>query len=420
MPHMHRFFRLFFFLGLLLANGIFATDSISSNPAAVNISTGTGALGEFLGIKKDSGVRLGGLLIEDINYLFCGGADPKKSSGNSLFILSLHLDTEQLNWWQGGSFGAEFLQFNGRPTNLEAGLVQDYNNLTGPPPLDRSELYQLWFRQEFFNKKLILRVGKSLASYDFNNVTRPLHLEDKSFRIDATTSVIYTPIFVNSILLDVLPGYYNSAYGIVLTYAPNEDLYINYGIYDGNLARGKQTGIRGPQFNSYRFQILELGFDWGRKTCPGDFAIGVWNQSGKLTASNGLTERGVDGLYVFGTQRLWSRHFGKDNSGLLGFMQGGINNSRTLPVTMYAGAGLTFLGLVPDRTDDSFGIGMAFARLNKRLYDRPHEMILQAYYQARLLSNAYLVSAISYIPTPGLAADLQPALAATARIIVLF
>lgn len=430
---MQRFFILFFLLGLTFANGVFADDYISSNPAAVNISAGTGALGEHLGLTKDSGIRLGGQITEDMNYLFCGGINPRRWGGHSLFILDLYLDTEKLKWWQGGSFGVEFLQFNGSLVNEDAGTVQGYNSLTASilPPFDRSELYQIWFRQEFFSKKLIIRVGKSVPSYDFNNVIRPLPLADKSFNIGAVTGLIYTPIYVNSALLGVLPGYYNSAYGIVLTYAPREDLYLNYGIYDGNLARGVQTGVRvGPQFNAYRFQIAELGFSWGHKSYPGEFGIGGWNQSGKLTdptgilkklnVPNAITEHGCDGLYLYGSQRLWWKHFKKDNSGIKAFIQAGINNSKTLPVNLYWGAGLTFFGLVKNRLDDSFGIGMALGRLNHRLFIRRSELILQGYYQAKLFGDSYFLTAISYIPRPGILPNLQPAIAATGRIIVLF
>lgn len=413
---MRWFFIGFIHLGLIVAFAAYAADPVSSNPGAVNITTGTGALGESLGFSKDSGVYLGGLLVEDINYLFCGGADPRKSSGNSLFILSLNLNSEKLNLWEGGSFGTEFLQFNGRPTNLQAGSVQGYNGLTERPPLDRSELFQLWIRQEFFCKKLIVRIGKSIPSYDFNNVVRPLPIGDN---LQATTELIYTPIFINSTLLGVLPGYYNSAYGICLTYTPQDNFYINYGLYDGNLARGKQIGLRGPQFNAYRFQIAEAGYSWGQKSYPGDVGIGGWNQSGKLT-SNGVTEHGTSGVYIFGSQRLWSQHFGEDGSGIIGFMQAGVNNSKTLPVNIYAGAGLSFLGLVPYRKDDSFGIGIAFAKLNHRQLERPRELICQGYYQAKLFGDVYLLSTISYIPNPGLAPNLQPAFAATARIIASF
>jgi len=47
------------------------------------------------------------------------------------------------------------MQFNGQPTNEQAGSVQGYISLEGPEPLDRSEFNELWWRQELFDEKLI-------------------------------------------------------------------------------------------------------------------------------------------------------------------------------------------------------------------------------------------------------------------------
>src|SRR5262249_45169279 len=136
-------------LGVCALSAAEASPEISGNPGAVEIETGTGALGEVLGIPKDSGIRLGGLWITDYNYLIAGGISPHKGSGNNLLQLGANVKTEPLGW-EGGLFDIEFLQFDGRPTNAEAGSIQGYNSLPGPPPLDRSELYQLWYRQELF------------------------------------------------------------------------------------------------------------------------------------------------------------------------------------------------------------------------------------------------------------------------------
>lgn len=420
------FYVLFFLTCLGLINCGFAEEqkvpnAISSNPGTVNIQTGTGALGEAFGLKKDSGIRLGGLWIGDLNYLFCGGAKPKKWSGNNLFQLSLSLDTEKLNGWKGGLFNVEFFQFNGRPTNAEAGCVQGYNSLTSTPPRDRSELYQIWFRQELFQKRLIIRIGKTVQNYDFNNIIKPIPLTEAGLSIPATTGLTYTPIYVIPTLLGVLPGYYNTAFGLTLTYLPTETSYLTYGVYDGNLARGKQLGLRGPQFNGYYFHIAEAGCSWniGKIKHPGNVGIGVWNQTGKLSAKS-ITERGARGMYLFGTQRLWRRNPGVDNSGIIGLFQFGLNRSSTLPFRQYFGTGLTFLGLIPGRLSDSVGIGVAWSKLNKHLFKRRNEVLLQGYYQMFLFSDAYFESALSYIPKPGAAADLKPALAATARIITLF
>lgn len=196
--------------------------------------------------------------------------------------------------------------------------------------------------------------------------------------------------------------------------------YINYGLYNGNMARGKQTGLRGPEFNSYRFQIAELGYSWDLKHFPGNIGVGIWNQSGKLSTLIHISENGTEGLYMFGTQRLWWQHPGKDSSGMIGIVQAGVNDSKTLPMNQYAGMGLTFLGLIATRIHDSFGMGFAFSKLNKRLFTRKNELILQGYYQANLFENAYFVSAFTYIPNPGASEKLRPASAATARIILLF
>ena len=178
-----------------------ADYGISGNPGAVNILTGTGQLGRWLQIPERSGVRLGGLWMGDYNALLCGG-DGKHGNnrwtGNSLFILDLSIDLKKAIHWTGAFFGVEFLQFNGQPTNADAGVVQGYNSLPGAPPLDRSELYQLWLRQEFFHNKLSVRIGKTVPTYHFNNVSKPVPTENPAVSIPSVSGLIYTPIFVNT------------------------------------------------------------------------------------------------------------------------------------------------------------------------------------------------------------------------------
>ena len=428
--------RSFFSLALLSFSLLSAEESanalveeplvgVSANPGAVNLFAGTGALGRALSFKEDSPIRLGGLWIGDTNYLLSGGLKPKSFASNSLFQLNLAVDIEKLI--PGGLFGVEFLQFNGNNTNVKAGAVQGYNNITGLPPLHRSELYQLWYRQKLFNEKLILRIGKTVTTDDFNNVLRPVGFAEEHIVTPSTSSLIYTPMFVNPTLIGASPGYYNSAYGITAKIAPVKASYLSYGIYDGNLARGKQTGIRGPEFNRYRFQIAETGVTWcfADKRLPGTLAAGVWHQSGKLSAINSTTglpiiENGTGGFYLFGTQRLWLRNSGKDKSSIAGFFQYGNNHSKTMRMDRFIGAGLTFFGLTPYRPDDSFGVGLARSRLNKNTFPRKKELMLQGYYQAHLFAASYFQLTFSYIPKPGASKQIPHTWAATGSIIVLF
>ena len=423
MPRRH--LRFILFCLFVKASLIYAEESsygISGNPGAVNILTGTGELGKSLQIPTSTGIRVGGLWMGDYNALMSGGNGThhnRRWTGNSLLILDLYIDLHKAIGWKNASFGSEFLQFNGQATNTDAGVVQGYNSLPGAPPLNRSELYQLWIRQEFLDNKLSVRIGKTVPTYHSNNVSKPVPTENPAISIPSVSGLIYTPIFVNTTLLGAIGGYYNSVYGIVMTIAPVKQSYVNIGVYDGNLARGVQTGLKGPHFNGYYFNIIETGYGWNRSK-PGIAAIGGWYQSGLLKAGT-QKENGTGGIYAFGSQALWIKESQTTSKGnVSGFFQFGWNNSRTLPMNLFVGMGLTGFALVPERPNDSFGMGIAWSRLNSHLFSRYSELILQGYYQAQVYNRIYFQPVLSYIPNPGAHPTKSNVVALTARLIVLF
>lgn len=418
-------------------------SAISGNPAAVNSVAGTGQLGRWLHLPKAAGLRLGGVWLADTNGLLSGGSQPGKWSFNSALIVGMDLDAEQLVGWTGASFGIQFLQFNGENTNGQAGSVQGYNSLPGSEPLNRSELYQLWYRQSLFDERVVVRIGKQLPNVDFNNVVRPVSTREKKLVIPSVTGLLFTPVFVQPTLLGALGGYYNSVSGVSVAIAPTTNSYLRYGFYDGNVARGVQTGMIGPQFNGYYFNIWEAGMDWViADKYPGSFGAGLWYQTGALQGPNDILENGTGGFYLFGSQRIWSNEvkmlpsdggrasegkckivIGSDsqqNSSISAFLQFGANNSETLPMNQSFGLGLTGFGLVPNRPSDSIGMGMSWAWLNPNVFDRSSELMFQGYYQAHIYGGAYLQPALSYIPTPGANASVEGAWAATFRVVLLF
>jgi porin len=414
-----------------------AASAISGNPGATNILIGTGALGRLLGFDKDSGVYLGGAWIGDSNWLMSGGLRPGKWTYDFLTLLDLTLDAEKLVGIKGGMFGLQFLQFTGQSSNEVAGTVMSYEGLEATPPLVRQEIYELWWRQTLFDNKLIIRIGKSVPTYDFNNVSRPVPTTEVSANIPSVTGLIYTPIFKTPTQLGKMPGYYNSATGVTATFAPQKDFYFSYGAFDGSQAIGEQTGLNGPQFNGHYFHIGEVGFSWriGPEQKPGSFGCGLWDQTGPLTAANGTRVHGADGVYLFGSQRLWFQRPGQDNSGVSGFYQFGANNSNTSFVRQYCGLGLTGFGLVPGRAKDSMGCGMAWGWLNTdpnagtfffsnvpgdSTSLRTNEMILQSYYQMQLKEGAYLQPVFTCIPNPGERPGIRDAWVLTMRLILLF
>ena len=397
-------------------------EAISANPGAVDIVIGTGLLGRLIRLDKIPGVRLGGLWIGNSDYLITGGIKPHSWSFNSLLVVNLNVDAEKLADIPGASFDAALLQFNGENVGHRAGVVIGYDGLPGPGPLVRTQLYELWWRQKLFDDHLILRVGKTVPTYDFDNVSRPIPVEDQSLSIPSVTSLIYTPIFKNPTMIGLMPGYYNSAYGITAQYVPTRNIYFTYAFYDGALGTGVQTGLReAPVFNGHYFTIAEGGYAWmlGDGKMPGTAAAGGWAETGHL-ANAGAEENGAHGFYSFGSQRLWRRHAGIDNSGISGFFQFGINDSRTTIANEYFGLGLTGFGLIPRRPADSLGAGIAWSWLNRRFGFRSNELMLQTYYQMHLIGSTFLQPTMSYIPNPGIKPGSTGVVAATMQVIVLF
>ena len=248
-------------------------------------------------------------------------------------------------------------------------------------------------------------------------------VQDQHLAIPAVSGLLYTPVFLNPTLLGAMPGYYNTAYGITATLTPVRNLYLSYGLYDGNIANHVQTGLHGaPNFNGYYFHVGEAGGAWEVAGLPGSFGIGGWHQTGQISTlpPNKITENGASGFYLFGSQRFWRARPNIDNSGISGFVQFGVNNSDTLPIDHYFGAGLTEFGLVPHRAKDSAGVGVAWSSLNQNIFKRDSEFMFQAYYQAHLTHGAFFEPAISYIPNPGANPSFDAALALTLRVICLF
>ena len=63
-----------------------------------------------------------------------------------------------------------------------------------------------------------------------------------------------------------------------------------------------------PHVQRLLFNIGEIGINWmlGEGNHPGQFGIGLWRQTGLLTAKT-VTQDGTGGFYLFGSQRLAHR-----------------------------------------------------------------------------------------------------------------
>ena len=402
---------------------------VAGNPA-VDVLFGSGLLGRTLGFDEDSGIHLGGLWVGNSDVMLTGGLPvneqgqidpsgakkPNKGTFNSLFILGGNVDLGKYTPIKDGTLGTAFLQYNGQSSNSNAGALPGYNGINGEAPYNRTELYELWYKQALLDNRLAFRLGKSIPTFEFNNVLRSLIIAGEKPFIPSISGLLYSPAFINPTLLGVMPGYYNSAWGLSSTITPTPDSSIAYGVYDGSNANQSQTGLHaGPVFKNGTFNIGEIGHQWGGNL-PGRIAVGGWGQTGTVSTPipNGPYSKGAMGTYALATNRL-AHVVRQDGEGsVIGFLQYGINNSRIMPVNQYVGGGVSGFGLIPYRPEDSIGMGVAVSWLNTptvgsvtpsgqspSLNTSNIQFMTQFYYQAHVIRDVYFTPAFTYIPNPG-------------------
>lgn len=401
---------------------------LAINPRAQSGGFFSGLMQKALGLSPDYPVKFGGVLTLGGNWLASGGLRPHSTTGDFVLGLNIAVDGERLLHIPGGDFYVGGLLYQGTDSNGRVGSAQVYDNLAPPKDFQRLELYELWWRQRLFEDKLIFKIGKICAGGEFGQAMNPVTILEANMRDWTVSDLIYTPSGLITTNFK-MPIYPNPAWGLSVSFLPTKKFYVSYGVFDGNGARGVQTGDEvGPEFNGYFFHIGEAGYAWrlGHQGKPGRFAAGIWGQTGTLATGNPnptktapLTTNGAMGYYAFGSQRLWYRHPGVDPSGLIGFAQFGYSDSPTNTANWFAGGGLTALGLVPRRPYDTTGVGFAWSKLNSGEISglvfapnvpssytstklRSSELMFQVFYQLNLIPPYMgLQAAYTALPTPG-------------------
>jgi porin len=201
---------------------------------------------------------------------------------------------------------------------------------------------------------------------------------------------------------------------------------LSVGVYDGNLGHGVQTGLRpAHDFNNYRFTTAEAGAAWILQPfdLPGSFAVGGWDQSGKLTAAApaGLrSENGALGGYLLSSHRFRSNDTAGVHRSLSVSVQAGANDSRTMRATRHVVAGATVFGLISRSSSDSLGLGVASSWLNRLNGLGAHETLVQTYAQFHLIGSILAEPALTVSPSPAETAVHRPSVVLTLHSTSLF
>lgn len=396
------------------------------SPAGDSLRRGNGELGRALGLHEDSPLTLGGEWFGNGSTQMSGGwasAYGRQSFGQA-GIIDLRMNLDKAKVMKGAEIWIQGLQYNVLNNgNNAAGSVQQINNVISTPPFTRTELYTYGWRQTFWDGQIQVSLGKLFAGYYFGAVARPIPDQNPEITGGPNTNLLFLPPYSQPTFVGREPGYPDSTLGGVITVQPkllDKRTYFTIGVFDGRTGLGPvgsvATGVQaGGDLMGPLLTMAEAGSVWsiGQQRLPGQLAIGLWNQSGRLTtpcAAEGVKdncpiEDRAAGGYAYAIQTL-SAFKRQGNPGkVVAFLQGGTTPSSTNMVKSSLTAGVEVIGPFDGRHKDSYGLGISWANLNDSTEAawgfNKNELMLQLTGRLHVWRNIYAQPVISWLPKVG-------------------
>ncbi len=303
----------------------------------------------------NSGFELYALSLHDAYANTTGGA--QRGGGVISYIdLSLTIDTEKANWWNGGKVVLEGIGVYGRQPSKLVGDYQYSSSIDAPQTM---EPYQLYYEHTFLDGTLSWLAGVHDYSLDFAVA---------DYGWDFIHSAFWTPSTLTQIWWSFYPC---TGLGTRAKLQMSDSLYLLAGAYDGNPT--DQSNIRkidwGLSKKDGAHTLVELGLAQSNEgQRPYKLALGGWYNSGEFDSADGGTMRANSGTYLVG-QTLLVREDDTYERGLGGFFQvGQADNTRNFN-SWYFGAGLRYKGVFNSRPDDVLGLAWGRAQIGSTYRD---------------------------------------------------
>jgi porin len=347
---------------------------------------------------EENGVNLQGLYTAEVFRRVRGGLgtrNPHAYFGS--FDATLDVDTKGLGAYEGGVLNLRFKHLHGSGMTAEhIGSFQTLSTLDTQP---RSTHVEFWYRQEFFDGKFALKIGRQEGNVDFAASTFSASLLNNSFGVLPTLRLHTFP---------------NWALGAAIFARPTDWLTLKYGLFDGapdakeplggaGFFRGKngrfaigEVQVKDPIIPSKLKGMLHIGGWYHTKNTPelptspsdstSDFAVLTHN-------------RGVYGIL---DQQVYQSDGGNYREVGLFLQAGWVPQDRN-EARFYGGGGLAMTGLIPGRTEDvaTLGVGhVEFSSSVQRLTQRHRETVLEIAYHLRLLGFWSIKPDFQYIRQP--------------------
>ncbi len=271
------------------------------------------------------------------------------------------IDTERMDWWQGGRFFVYGQNLFGKTLSAtHVGDAQLFSNLDSTISDNArphfTSVAEYWYEHFTGDNRWRFKIGKQDANADFALSDLGGEFVHSSFGLPPMIP---------------LPTFPSQALGFATFYNLTEGAAIGVGVYDGTAPDGPQ-GVRwgfdtlGHNGAISLFQLElkpQLGPDG---QLPNSTRVGIWHHSDSsvwaeyTTDPNPRTFVQNYGFWATMDQLLWKEQYGTDDEQGLGIfgMFGWAPGNRNAIQESY-GWGVVYKGLLPNRDSDVFGFGMA-------------------------------------------------------------
>jgi len=286
------------------------------------------------------------------------GGETRSTYYSGLVEAGVSIDAEQLFGWPRTQIFVLGIGTFGRDPGDGAGSVHAPSNLAN---VDTAKLLEAWIERSFFDDRLALLGG--------------LYGADAEFDVKETAGVFMNGGFGTGLDLSEtgLNGpcvYPTTCLGLRAKFQATDAHYVQLAVLDG--VAGDPDDPRGTQItlggDDGLLLLGEAGFQ--QSADDGRFlraALGAWHYTtdfDDLLATDAQGEprrrQGTQGLYGLLEGALYTEP-GQLTQGLSGFLRLGVADEDVNQVAYYAGGGLVYTGLFPDRDEDVLGLGVSVA-----------------------------------------------------------
>ena len=369
------------------------------------------------------------------------GGQQRGVTYDALTTLTVQLDTQKAFGWAGGTLNVSGLQIPGR--SLSQYYLSNLQTVSGISAAPTTRLWEIWFQQVILEGKLDVKLGQQSLDQEFMaSVGSALYLNTMMGWPMLPSADLYAggpayPLSSLGVRLRVFAGPFTFLAGVFQDNPPGGPFYDDSQLRGSTRWGGNfnlRTGALFIAEAQYAFnQPVNGDMDRGdhQTGLPGTYKLGFWVDTAAFPsqqydsaglsladpASNGIPKmiRNNYSFYAVADQTIW-RPAPENPRALSVFARAmGAPGDRNL-INFSINAGVNLKAPLPDRDDDTFGIGFGFTTVGGSVSAldrqaalvaggfypiRSSEMFLEVTYQAQVTPWLQVQPDFQYIHRPG-------------------